>query len=157
MPAGPRETGPWNSTSIFEPRRSSLVSWTVRIAEVADRLASRAFPPSLWRGVRGEGLAQWTLNGIGRYCRLIPKHQEVVAAERARLKIQQHLEVRQARVERFQMSRRGMQAAGQFIDEASDRQVHLNPACCWIRILDESGTGDRSNLSEQRLVLYGGR
>ena len=53
------------------------------MAQVADRIASRAFPAGLWSGVRGEcGLAERTLNGLGRYCRLIPKHQEVVAGER---------------------------------------------------------------------------
>ncbi len=106
MPAGPPAIRAWDSTSIFEPRRSSLVSWALRMAQVADRIASRVFPASLWSGVRGESLAERTLNGLGRYCRLIPQHQEVVAGARARLRIEQSLELRKARVERFQASRR---------------------------------------------------
>ena len=69
-------------TSIaFEPRRSSFVSWTVRIAQVADRILAHAFPASGVATERADRFVEKTLNGLDRCCRLIPTHQGVVAAE----------------------------------------------------------------------------
>ena len=131
------------ATSIaFEPRRSSLVSWTVRIAQVADRILAHAFPASGVATERADGFVEKTLNGLDRCCRLIPTHQGVVAAERARLQIQQVLQMRRARFQRFQQMRRSQKS---FHEPSS--YLYLNPVCRWIRISEEAVSQQQECLS----------
>jgi hypothetical protein len=122
------------ASAAFEPKRSSLVAWTVRMAQVADRIIARTFPSSFLNHVQSKGLVEKTLNGLDRCFRLIPTHQGVVAVERARLQIQQVLNARRERYRRFQGLR---QAMVRDTFSHSDSYLHLNPVCRWIRISDE--------------------
>ena len=108
VPTDRPELPPFAALPAFEPRQSLLVSWPVRVAQVAERVVARALPCARVPSPGGRGLAEITLAGLDRCCRLIPYHQEVVVAERARLRIQQAIEQRAERYRRFLELKRAM-------------------------------------------------
>ena len=124
------------------------------MAQLADRIMSRAFPTGLVPTERSEGLVQKTLNGLGRVCGMIPTQHERVAAEQARLRIQQVLGVRKERFERFRALRGTMQGMAVPLDETSAWAIHLNPVNCWIRISDEPVSGARDTLAGSVLFFF---
>ncbi len=136
----------------FEPRRSSLVFWSVRVAQVADRIVARAFPTAETARPHTDGLVEKTLNGLDRCFRLIPTHQGVVAAERARLQIQEVLEVRRDRNQLFQRLRRAMRD-GVETTSRSSLCIHMNPVCRWIRMADEPAQ-ERSPKSSGSVLFF---
>jgi hypothetical protein len=105
----------------------------VRIAEIADRVVARtlAAPPAS-RG-RDRGFAHFALAGFDRCCRLVPRHQQAVLAERAHLKIRRAVEHRRGRHQRFQELRRVMRDQRIPREDESACLLHLNPANCWLR------------------------
>ena len=121
------------SSPSFEPRRSSLVAWTIRMARVADLVVERAFPARRTSS-RTTCLVEKTLDGLDRVCGLIPSHVEVVAAERARLKISRMIGQRSDRYRCYQAVRCAMLSACAELDETSSCNIYLNPACCWTRL-----------------------
>ena len=136
----------------FQPRRSVLVSWPVRVAQVADRMVARAFAPSVAHGGAAHGgtghaLTSITLASLDRWCHLLPAHPEAVLAERARLKIEQLVEERVDRVARFLELRHAMETANEVSRELpaeSARLIYLNPANCWTRWETDIGLDDES-------------
>ncbi len=134
--SGASHTLEMTNAVVYHPRRSSLVSWTVRAAQVADRIVTRAFPASGVTREPNRRLVEKTLNGLDRCCRLLPAHQGVVAAERVRLRIQQVFDVRRQRYRHFERRRQMMQRSSEAIIP-SGSLVHLNPVCRWVRISDE--------------------
>jgi hypothetical protein len=140
----------------FQPRRSLLVSWPVRVAQVADRVVARALPASLGAAPGGRGLTEITLAGLDRWCRLIPNHPEIVLAERARLRIQQVIEERADRCRRFQELRRAMEDTRSPLDGDGTCQLHLNPANCWIRWDVEAGSTEDEAFSGSALFFLDG-
>ncbi len=143
------------SLPAFEPRQSLLVSWPVRFAQVAERVVARALPTRQVSGPAGRGLAEITLAGLDRCCRLMPNHQEVVVAERARLRIRQAIEQRAERHRRFLELRRAMVDRPLSLGGNGTSQLHLNPANCWIRWATESGLAEEDDLFRQCPVLSG--
>lgn len=120
----------------FQPRRSVLVTWPLRVAQAADRMVARALAVGASDGAAGCALTSITLAGLDRWCRLLPAHPEAVLAERARLRIEQLVATRAERVARYQELRRAMEAADEVARELpadSPRPIHLNPANCWTR------------------------
>jgi hypothetical protein len=66
----------------------------------------------------------------------------VVAAERARLQIEQVSQLRRARYRRFEQLRRSQQPF-----HAPSSYLHLNPVCRWIRISEEAVSQQQECLS----------
>jgi hypothetical protein len=135
--ADPPELPPFASLPAFEPRQSLLVSWPVRVAQVAERVVARALPTRQVSSPGGRGLAEITLAGLDRCCRLMPYHQEIVVAERARLRIRQAIEQRAERHRRFLELKRAM------VD-------------CWIRWATESALAEEETLSGSALFFLDG-
>ncbi len=158
----------------FQPRRSVLVSWPVRVAQAADRMVARAFAPGAAHGGAAHGgaahggaahggagrvLTAITLASLDRWCHLLPAHPEAVLAERARLKIEQLVEERADRVARFLELRHAMEAANEISRELpaeSPRSILLNPANCWTRWETDIGLDDES-LSASVLFFMSGQ
>jgi hypothetical protein len=142
----------------FQPRRSVLVSWPVRVAQAADRMVARALAPGAPGGATGRAWTTFTLAGLDRWCRLLPSHPEALLAERARLRIEQLMEERVDRLARFLELRHAMETAGQAGQEwqaDSSRQIHLNPANCWTRWDPAVGLDDESLSSSILFFLVG--
>jgi hypothetical protein len=109
------------------------MSWPVRLAELADRLAARTLPAPHQDRMRDRGLAHATLSGLDACCRLVPGRQASLWAERALVRIRRVIDQRNDSYRRFQAIR---QAARR--EPAADRDettglLHLNPAHCWLR------------------------
>lgn len=143
----------------FQPRRSVLVSWPVRVAQAADRMVARAFAPAAAGGGPGRALTALTLASLDRWCHRLPACPEAVLAERARLRIEQLVEERAERVARFGELRQAMEAADEVARELppeSPRLIHLNPANCWTRWETDIGLDDDS-LSSSVLFFFDGQ
>lgn len=117
----------------FEPRRSWLMSWPVRLAELADRLAARTLPAPHQDRVRDRGLAHATLTGLDCCCRLVPGRQASLWAERALVRIRRILEQRQDAYQRFLVLRQTARQTATSDQEEITGRLHLNPAHCWLR------------------------
>jgi hypothetical protein len=154
--ADPPELPPFASLPAFEPRQSLLVSWPVRVAQVAERVVARALPTRQVSSPGGRGLAEITLAGLDRCCRLMPYHQEIVVAERARLRIRQAIEQRAERHRRFLELRRAMVDRPLSLGGNGTSQLHLNPANCWIRWATESALAEEETLSGSALFFLDG-
>lgn len=141
------------SSVAFRPRRSSLVFWTVRMAQAADRVMGRTRRVREPEFSAGQGIVEKTLNGLDRCCRLIPTHQGVVAAERARLQIEAVLETRRERHQRFQRLRQDMESDSLSIEQA---YLYLNPGCRWIRMCDTMLPGQHEAPSGSVLFFLSG-
>ncbi len=166
LPQSPDELPRGGWAYLFNPQRnailaylqrSSLISWTLHFAQAADRLVGRVLPsprpPGDTQDGWSDGWAQRAFHGLNRYFRFTAEQQESLAAERARARIEPLLAQRRVRWERFEQSRQTMQSFGRLLDETSPAQVHLNPACCWIRMQGEPLGGDRSDLSSSVLFF----
>jgi hypothetical protein len=91
----------------------------------------------------------------------MPYHQEVVVAERARLRIHEATERRAVRYRRFLELRRTMADRPLSLGAHGTSQLHLNPANCWIRWTDqagsaESGSGEETAYSSSALFYLDG-
>jgi len=140
----------------FEPRQSVLVSWPVRVAQAADRVVARALPARRPPSPGSGGLAEIALAGLDRCCRLIPYHQEVVVAARARLRIEQAIARRAERYRRFLELKRAMADRPLSASADGTGQLHLNPANCWIRWSTEPDAAASSRLSGSALFFLDG-
>ncbi|MHB8860800.1 MAG: hypothetical protein ACYC6N_00240 [Pirellulaceae bacterium] len=147
---------PFAALPVFEPRRSVLVSWPLRVAQVADRVVARALPAGMGAGATGCGLTEITLAGLDRWCRLIPNHPEIVLAEKARLRIGQVIEEREDRYRRFQELRCAVQDHSSSFQGDSPCQLYLNPANCWIRWEGEAGSNEEEAFSDSVLFFLDG-
>jgi hypothetical protein len=144
----PPDASSWPAPPIawlpsFEPRRSRLMSWPVRLAELADRLAARTLPAPHQDRVRDRGLAHATLTGLDCCCRLVPSHQASLWAERALVRIRRITDQRADSHRRFQVMRQVARQAATSDQEEITGRLHLNPAHCWARcdISPPSGPG----------------
>jgi hypothetical protein len=144
---------PFAALPAFEPRQSLFVSWPMRVAQAAERVVARALPTRQVAGPGGRGLAEITLAGLDRCCRLIPYHQEVVVAERARLRIRQAIEQRAERYRRFLELKCAMANRPLSLGDDGTSQLHLNPANCWIRAATDSGPAADAALSGSALFF----
>ncbi len=140
----------------FEPRQSVLVSWPVRVAQAADRVVARALPARRPPSPGSGGLAEIALAGLDRCCWLIPYHQEVVVAARARLRIEQAIARRADRYRRFLELKRAMADRPLSAGADGTGQLHLNPANCWIRWSTEPDAAASSRLSGSALFFLDG-
>jgi len=147
---------PFVALPAFEPRQSVLVSWPVRVAQAADRVVARALPARHPPSLGSSGLAEIALAGLDRWCRLIPYHQEVVVAARARLRIEQAIARRAKRYRRFLELKRAMADRPLSANAGGTGQLHLNPANCWIRWSTESDVAANSRLSGSALFFLDG-
>ncbi len=142
VPLGPRQSGQGVVRPLAEPlavesKSSSLIAWTVRVAQAADRLMTG----SLTGGdtaVAAGSLVRKTLNGLDRCCRLSPAHQDAVTVERVRLMLQEVLASRRDRQRRFEQLRVGMNQAP-FCPRTC--YLTLNPISRWIRLADPDSSG----------------
>lgn len=137
VPTGPVPTitssaSPISWLPAFEPRRSRLLSWPVRIAQLADRLATRSSHAPAADRAPGRGWTQATLTGLDCCCRLAPRHRTSLRAERAVVHIRQVIDRRRDVHRRFRVLRQAMPRNAAALPEAT-RRLHLNPAHCWIR------------------------
>jgi hypothetical protein len=133
----------------LETQRSSFVSLTVRMAEIAQRMLGRTPARPAVDYQDGDGLVGKALRGLDRCCRLIPSHQGVVDAERILLRLQRLVETRFQRHQRFQQLRETMNLDSFSCHRCS---LRLNPISQWIR-----AAGTREARQEQFLsgsVLY---
>jgi hypothetical protein len=149
VPTDRPELPPFAALPAFEPRQSLLVSWPVRMAQVAERVVARALPARQTANPANRGLAEITLAGLDRCCWLMPYHQEVVVAERARLRIQQAVEQRAERHRRFLELKRTMPDLRLSLGDDGTSQLHLNPANCWIRWTTDSGPSDSGPAAQE--------
>jgi len=148
-------TQPLGVWPAFAPRRSRLVSWPVRVAQAADRVVARALPSRELDARAGRGLAEITLAGFDQVCRLVPSHQEVVLAERARLSIRHAITRRAERHRRFSELRRAMTESEMDADSLARGQLFLNPANCWIRWAANGGADGARYASSALFFLDG--
>jgi hypothetical protein len=156
VPTDRPELPPFAALPAFEPRRSLLVSWPVRVAQAAERVVARALPARQVASPGGRGLAEITLAGLDRCCWLIPYHQEVVVAERARLRIRQAIEQRAERHRRFLELKRAMVDRPLSLGDDGTSQLHLNPANCWLRWATDLGSAEDAALSGSALFFLDG-
>ncbi len=117
----------------FEPRRSRLLSWPVRLAEIADRLAARTLPAPRQARVRDRGLAYATLSGLDACCRLAPGRQASLWAERALVRIRRIIEQHSDACRRFQRIRQAARREPALDRAETIGRLYLNPAHCWMR------------------------
>lgn len=138
--------------SVVEPKHSVIVSWTVRLAQLADQLVTRAFPAGGAVNGRAGRLVDRTLDGLEQCFRLLPTQQRGVLAERARLQIERVLEVRWRRYQRFLHVCTAMQQSpGSF--SRADSYLYLNPASQWVRLRDKSIRAAPDELSSDILFF----
>jgi len=123
---------------LLEPRRSRVARGAVRIARVVGYVTTGTLARSGLRVFRADALAEKALNGLERCSGWRRGYQEMIAAERARLRIQQLLRTRQARYERFLGLRERIRLTGKPFSE-SGSSLHLNPACHWMRFRGDAG------------------
>lgn len=152
----PPELPPFAALPAFAPRQSRLVSWPVRVAQVAERVVARALATRQTPAGTGRGLAEITLAGLDHVCRLIPYHQEVVVAERARLRIRQAIGQREERYRRFLELKRAMADRHLSLGMDGTSQLHLNPANCWIRWTTDDGPAEAESFSGSALFFLVG-
>ncbi len=152
----PRAAPPSASFPAFAPRQSRLISWPVRVARVAERVVARALPASQAPALSVGSLAEITLAGLDHVCRLSPSRQEVLAAERARLRIEQVIARRQERYRRFRELKRGM--VGRPLSLALDgtSQLYLNPANAWVRWSADNGGAEAEPFAGSVLFFLDG-
>ncbi|MFW6171302.1 MAG: hypothetical protein ACODAD_12495 [Planctomycetota bacterium] len=138
--------------NVVEPKRSVVVSWTVRLAQLADQLVTRAFPvPGAGNGRAGR-LVDRTLDRLEQCFRLLPTQQRGVLAERARLQIERVLEVRWRRYQHFLHVCTAMQESqGSF--SPANSYLYLNPASQWVRLREKSIKAAHDELSSDILFF----
>jgi hypothetical protein len=100
-----------------------------------------------------ENLVEITLNGLDRCCRLIPRQQHMVAAERARLQLNKVLDRRETRYRQFLELRQLAPQIEGSPEAASTTALHLNPLCCWMR-LDHPRSGAQQPRGSESVLFY---
>jgi hypothetical protein len=147
------QLSPFAPLAMIAPRRSPLVSWPVRMAQVADRVVARALPARQTALGSRRGLAEITLAGLDHVCRLIPYHQEIVVAERAKLRIHQAIARREDRYRQFLELRQAMPDQLAPVDLDGSPRLHLNPANCWLRWTAENATDGEATTATSALFF----
>lgn len=123
--------------TVVEPKRSAVVSWTVRMAGLAEKLVTRVFPVAGAAHGRAGRFVERTLDGLEQCFCFLPAHRGGILAERARLQIERVLEVRWKRYQHFLCLCAAMeQSRGTF--SPADCYLHLNPASQWVRVREQS-------------------
>ncbi|MFO7905886.1 MAG: hypothetical protein ACQESR_11635 [Planctomycetota bacterium] len=138
--------------NVVELKRSAVVAWTVRVARLADKLVTRAFPVAGAVNGRAGRLVERTLDGLEQCFRLLPTQQRGVLTERARLQIERVLQVRWRRYQHFLCVSAAMEQSQRSFSQA-DSYLYLNPASQWVRLQGKSIAGPCGELSKDILFF----
>jgi len=137
-------------SETFEPPRSPLIAWTLRMASVADRLFWRTFSSGQAATSRRKGLVGKALDGLGRRCGLLSLQEASVTFERARWDVWQVREARRERYRRYEQLRESMD----FDDlNPANSQLYLNPVNRWVR-LPQAPSDDASPRPSESVLFF---